>query len=203
MIQAVVIDNDTFGTRESFRNNDRIQYDFAVTGPGFAPDLSQADLLIDPNGADHVAMLSIREQVHAFLQRGGALFCFCGWFTDWVPGNRWLHDISKPTSTIRYHLNEDRHGLLRDVKLDDFMFNHGISGWWACGYIEAAPGAQILLADTWQRPVIVVDESSTPGRMVLTASGPVSEGFGYAGKDSCIARFYDNLLRFVGCDQTA
>ncbi len=203
MIQAVVIDNDTFGTRESFRDSERIQYQFANTGPGFAPDLSQADLLIVPNGSDHLAMLAIRAQVHDFLQRGGTLFCFCGWFTDWVPGNRWLHDISQPTSAIRYQIHEDRHGLLQDINLDEFIFNHGISGWWACGYIEAAPGAQVLLADTWQRPVIVVDESSMPGRMVLTASGPVSEGFGYAQKNIGIARFYDNLLRFVGCDQTA
>jgi len=37
MIQAVVIDNDTFGTREAFQDNPRIRYQFAGTGSDFAP----------------------------------------------------------------------------------------------------------------------------------------------------------------------
>ena len=87
----------------------------------------------------------------------------------------------------------DPHGLLQGLDLDQLNFSHGMSGWWACGYIQAAPGADVLLADTWQRPIVVLDEVSTAGRMLLTASGPLAD-VTYAGQsDTALVALYRNF----------
>jgi hypothetical protein len=75
---------------------------------------------------------------------------------------------------VRYRARRDRRGLLAGVPLDHLNFSHGMSGWWACGFIEPAPGADVVLEDTWGRPVVVLDEATTAGAMLLTASGPLA-----------------------------
>ena len=202
MIHATVVSNGIQGLERSFRSNATVQYTFVETGAHFDLDLAGTDLLIVPNGSDHVAMLKVKTSVRAFLDTGGMLFCFDGWFTDWVPANQWVHSNEKKTRDIRYFVGEDRYGLFEDVELDHLQFNHGISGWWACGYIEAAAGAEVVLHDTWNRPMIVLDETSTNGLMILTASGPLGD----AGIDvseapdatpNGLTTLYRNLIRLA------
>ena len=50
-----------------------------------------------------------------------------------------------------------------------------MSGWWACGYIKPNPGADVVIEDTWHRAIVVLDDVSTNGRMLLTASGPLAD----------------------------
>ena len=195
MLTALVISNG-IGAADAYQSNTDIRYDVAEVGPGFRLDLDGYDILLVPNGADHVAMLSVRDDVRAFLERGGALFCFCGWFTNWIPGNRWIHDNRHPTREVRHHLGTDRHGLFAGVDLAKFDHNrHGISGWWACGYIEPAAGADAVLLDTWDRALVVLDETTTPGLILATASGPLGDFGSYGG--GALAAVYDNLLRHV------
>jgi len=175
MLHAVVISNAILGLEHLFRSDDLVTYRFEEVTAGFDPDFGGADVLIVPNGCDHVAMLKIRDRVRAFLDAGKTLLCFDGWFTAWVPGNQWVHDNEKATKAIRYHVRADRYGLFDGVELDHLQFNHGISGWWACGYIKAAASADVVLADTWERPIIVFDEATTNGLMILTASGPLGD----------------------------
>jgi len=195
-LKALVVSNDLFELESMFTGNEYIEYRFTPVERDFRLDMSGVDLLIVPNGCDHVAMLKVRAAVREFLHRGGALFCFDGWFTDWIPGHRWVHSNEKATRDIRYSVQTDRHGLFEGVNLDDLQFNHGISGWWACGYIEAAPGSDILLVDTWGRPMIVVDETSTPGLLILTASGPLGD-FSYEGTVNGLSILYQNMLHYV------
>ena len=195
MLSALVISNG-IGAAEAYRSNTDIRYDVIEIGPGFRFDADGYDVLLVPNGTDHVAMLHARDDVRAVLERGGALFCFCGWFTDWVPGNRWIHDNSYPTKDVRHHLGIDRHGLFAGVDLAKFDHNrHGISGWWACGYIEPAPDADAVLLDTWGRAVVVLDEATTPGLILATASGPLGDFGDYGG--GALAAVYGHLLRYV------
>ena len=183
MINAKVISNGIEGLDENmFRPNEQISYDFEEVTEQFNPQLEGFDLLIVPNGSDQVAMLKIKDKVRAFLEAGNALFCFDGWFTNWIPGNQWIMDNSKKTINIRYELKTDRYNLFNGVDIKSLNFSHGISGWWACGYIEAAEHADVVMADTWDRPMIVLDEVSTNGRMILTASGPVAD-YTYATTD--------------------
>jgi len=194
MIRAAVIDNGLSWIGACYPANAAIDFARLPARSAHASDLHQYDWVVVPNGSDHVALWRARAAVSSVLERGGVLTCGDGWFTDWVPGNRWIHDNSQPTALVRYRIRSDRHGLLRDIDLDDFNFRDGISGWWACGYIEAAPGAEVLLEDTWGRPVLVLDEHSTPGKMLLSASGPLAENH---GGNAGIDRFWQRALQFL------
>lgn len=197
MLHALLISNGLVGLDQYYVSNARVHYTTCLITKDFDPDLLPYDLLVVPNGSDHVAMLKIKDKVRAFLDEGRALVCCDGFFTAWVPGNQWVMDNSRRTQDVRYAPGTDRHGLLRGLDLDQLNFSHGMSGWWACGYLRAAPGADVLLVDTWQRPVVVLDEVSTGGRMLLTASGPLAD-VTYAGQsDSALVTLYRNFIHLL------
>lgn len=200
-LKALVISSHIVGQEDTFLSNERVSYTWAPVERDFAPDLTDYDLLIVPNGSDQIAMYKIRAQVQQFLASGKALACFDGWFTDWIPGHRWVMDNSKKTIELRYFLKDDAAGLFEGVNLDHLIFSNGISGWWACGYIEPHPQARVVLEDTWQRPIIVLDEASSPGTIFLTASGPLADKT-YATTDdqraeAGVARLYQNFIDFL------
>ncbi|MEL6845814.1 MAG: hypothetical protein AAFP02_21620, partial [Bacteroidota bacterium] len=102
---------------------------------------------------------------------------------------------------VRYSLQEDPYHFFQDVNLNSLIYSNGISGWWACGYIEPALQAKVILEDTWGRAIMVLDEVSTAGKIVMTASGPLSDKT-YATTDDAfseadLARLYQNLLHIV------
>ncbi len=202
MLHAAYIDNGIEGLEQSFRNHERVRYTPLPVTASFAPDLMPFDLLIVPNGSDHRAMSKIRDRVRDFLGRGRAVFCFDGWTSEWVPGNRWVFDCDKPTREVRYAIRRDRYDLFRGVALDELIFHHGISGWWACGYIEPAARADVVLEDTWGRPVFVLDEQTTAGITVLTASGPLGD-FDLEGQANSLSILYRNCLDLVSDRATA
>lgn len=197
MLQALLISNGIVGLDQWFVSGDLVRYTVCHVTRDFAPDLMGYDLLLVPNGSDHVAMLKIKDQVRAFLDAGKALVCADGWFTAWVPGNQWVMDNAHRTQDVRYFVDSDRHGLLHGLALDELNFSHGMSGWWACGYIQAAPGAEVVLHDTWQRPIVVLDETTTRGRMLLTASGPLADVTHAGQSDSALVTLYRNFLHLL------
>ncbi|AWM32480.1 hypothetical protein [Hymenobacter nivis] len=197
MLQALLISNGLQGLEKYFVSNEWAHYTTCLITKDFDPELLPYDLLVVPNGSDHIAMLKIKDKVRAFLDAGRALVCCDGFFTAWVPGNQWVMDNSRRTMDVRYSSVTDRHHLLDNLDLDQLNFSHGMSGWWACGYIQAAPGADVLLADTWQRPIVVLDEVSTGGRMLLTASGPLAD-ITYAGQsDTALVALYRNFIHLL------
>jgi hypothetical protein len=201
MIQAAVISNGIQGIHRYFMSSDRVTYNILTVDGNFDPDLESYHLLIIPNGCDHIAMAKLKNKVRSFLDMGKSLFCMDGWFTEWVPGNQWIMDNSKKSIEVRYALKTDRYNLFDDVNLESFIFSHGISGWWSCGYIEAAPLADVIVEDTWNRPIIVLDEKTTNGLMFLTASGPLGDSAGQATDDehsmSDLTKLYQNVLSLV------
>lgn len=201
-LDAVVVSNGLQGLDGMFPDDARARYRVVATSAAFDPDFSGADLVVVPNGSDHVAMQRAAAAVRRHLDAGGALFCFDGWFTPWVPGNRWVMDNSRPTRDVRYRVRTDRHGLLAGVPLDHLNFSHGMSGWWACGYIEPAPGADVLLEDTWGRPVVVLDEATAAGPMLLTASGPLAN-VAWGDEHAGLLTFYHNLVDHVSARRAA
>lgn len=200
-IQALIISNGIEGLSSLYQPNEKIHYDWVEVEAHFDPDLSGYELLIVPNGTDHIALFRIRDKVRAFLDNGGALFCFDGWFTDWVPGNRWVMDNTRKSIDVRYKVKDDPFGLAQRFQVEDLNFSHGISGWWACGYIEPSAQAHVLLEDTWGRPLVVIDDTTTNGLMVLTASAPAAD-ISYAttddsAADRAMSDLYGALLSLV------
>ncbi len=206
-LKAAIIYNGIEGLDQLYRDNELVAYDLLEVTASFQPDLTDYGLLVVPNGSDQVALYRIRDLIADFLAAGKTLFSFDGWFTDWVPGNRWIMDNSKKTIDIRYRIKDDPFGISHHFNVEDLNFSHGISGWWACGYIKAAPGALVLLEDTWGRPLVVIDQFTTAGTMVLSASGPLAD-FSYATTDDdkayqAMADFYRSLLHFVHPSETS
>lgn len=195
-LDIVVVSNGLQGLDGMFPETAQARYRTVATAPDFDPSFDGADVVIVPNGSDHVAMQRAAGAVRTHLHGGGALFCFDGWFTPWVPGNRWVMDNSKATKDVRYRVRTDRHGLFAGVPVADFEWSHGMSGWWACGYIEPAPGADVVLEDTWGRAIVVLDEATTPGAMLLTASGPLA-GVRFGAEHAGLLTLYDHLLTFA------
>ncbi|CCH02580.1 hypothetical protein FAES_4581 [Fibrella aestuarina BUZ 2] len=201
MLNALLISNNIARLTDYFVSNDLVTYTVAAVSKPFDPDLTPYDLLVVPNGSDHVAMLAIKDKVRAFLDAGKTVICADGWFTDWVPGNQWVMNNTKRTIEVRYTLKTDRYGLFDGVNVDDLTFSHGMSGWWSCGYVEPSPEADVLLDDTWGRAIVVLDETSTNGTLFLTASGPLAD-VTYAGKqDSALVILYRNLIRHIARQQ--
>lgn len=201
MMKAAVISNGIEAIETLYQSNQEISYDFLEVTKHFDPDLWPYDILIAPNGTDHVALFRIRKKVADFLAAGKTVLCFDGWFTDWIPGNQWVMDNTKRTIDIRYFIKDDPFGITKDFSAEELTFSHGISGWWACGYIEAAAKATVILEDTWGRPLVVVDDKTTNGLMVLSASGPLAD-VSYATTDDdkaykAMADLYRGILRFI------
>jgi len=197
MKRALVVSNG-IGAEQAFPSTKEICFDVVQVVPSLALELAGYDLLVVPNGADHVAMFRNRVKVREFLDQGKALACFCGWFMDWIPGNRWIHDNEHPTKQVRHYKGDDPLGLLDGVDLGRLDHNeHGISGWWSCGYIQAATGANTLIYDTWGRSMVITDSVSTAGLMFLTASGPLGSYGRYYDATSPIARMYENFLNHI------
>ena len=206
-LKAALISNGIEGLERLFVSNDAVEYDFLKVTKDFRPDLMGYDILIAPNGTDNIAMGRIKDMVKAFLDQGGTLFCFDGWFTDWIPGNQWVMDNTQKTIDVRYKVKDDPFGLSRQFSIEDLNFNYGISGWWSCGYIDAAPGAHVLIEDIWQRPLVVIDDSSTNGLMVLTASGPTAD-VAFGGESTrpeyqAMADLYRSFLHLVKTQRQA
>ena len=196
MLQAALIDNGVHGATDYFAGRTGIRYRTERIGAGWAPDFSHDDVIVVPNGSDHVALYRVREQVARFLESGGTVLCFCGFFTPWLPGNVWVHDNSRPNREVRYHAVNDALGLLDGVDVARLSTeSHGISGWWACGGIETAHASSVVLADTWNRAVLVADTRSTAGLIIATASGPLGERDAAADDDAGLLRLYRNIIR--------
>lgn len=174
-IKAAVVSNGIEGLREYFVSSEVIHYSFLEITKEFNPDLDAFNLLIVPNGSDHIAMFKIKDKVAVFLEKGNTIFCFDGWFTNWLPNNQWIMSNDMKSIDQRYSVKSDCHNLLKNVNIDDLIYNNNISGWWSCGYIETTIDAEVILQDSWQRPVVVFDEKSTNGTIFLTASGPLGD----------------------------
>jgi hypothetical protein len=198
LLRGTVVSNGIGGEKGYLGSPD---IDFSVTeiGADFSLDLSSTDVLLVPNGSDNVALSRVSGSIRTFLDRGGTLICCDGWVAPWVPGNEWVMDNDYRTIDVRYRLVTDRFGVMNGVDADALTYRHGISGWWACGYINAASGADVILEDSWGRPIIVVDTVTTGGIIALTASGPIGPWAGHDNSPSGIAinKLYDNFLKLA------
>lgn len=201
MLKTAIISNGIEGLKASFQPRPELEIDFLEVGPAFNPNLEPYELLIIPNGSDQVALGRIKDKIADFLAAGKTLLCFDGWFTNWMPGNQWVMDNSKKTIDVRYFLKNDPYDFLEGIELDELIFSNGISGWWACGYIKAAQDANIILEDTWQRPIMILDEKTTNGKIVATASGPLGD-YAYGTTDDdrsmkSLTKIYQNILNWA------
>ncbi len=157
-------------------------------------DLSTYDVFIAPNGTDHVALYRNREKIQSFLDDGKALLCFCGWTTDWIPGSTWEMQYDIPLRTYEITFPNPSHPLLRGIKIDEVNISNGKRGFWVCGHINPAPGAEPLMVNNLNQAVMILDEHTTKGTIVATASGPLP---GFAEEGSTERHSFDILFENI------
>ncbi len=200
-MKAAVISNSIEGIEKYFVANDRIDYTFLEVIKDFNPNLEPYDLLIVPNGSDNIAMAKLKNKVADFLNDGKTLFCFDGWFTDWIPGNQWIMNNELKSIDLRYSIKDDPYNLFENVDINELIYNHKISGWWSCGFIKTSPQTIVLMEDTWNRPIIAIDETSTKGTIVMTASGPLGDGAAIPTEEksdgNALTQLYRNMVEMV------
>ena len=198
MINAAVVNSGVHGSKSGFKDNDQIKYTYLDITKNFNPDLSSFNLLLTGNPTDHVALYKIKDKIADFLDAGNSLFCFSGWYTNYIPGNRWVMERDIKSIDIRYFKESDKNNLLDGVNIDELIFMNGISGWWACGHIEASPNAEILLVDILNRPIMILDEQTTNGTIICTSGGPLN---GRKSKNEenlpAVNVLYNNLIDYI------
>lgn len=198
MLKAIVINSGTHDSEKAFISNEKVEYTHFYVDENFNPELAGFDLLITGNPTDHIALFKIKDKIYDFLQNGKALFCFSGWYLDYIPGNRWVMERDIKSIDIRYFKGKDQYGLLNNVNIDELIFQNGISGWWACGHIEASEKVDVILHDTLKRPIMILDEETTPGIIICTASGPLSDRVrDEERKSNAVVQLYQNLIDFI------
>lgn len=176
MLNIALIDSGVEGTARYFGESTTVRLRVERISAQWQPDFSGDDLVIAPNGTNHVALYEARAAIRAHLDRGGVLACFCGFFTPWIPGNVWVHDNSQALRDVRYRIVNDDLGLFEGVTADELAVeSHGISGWWACGHIRTAHADSVVLTDNFKRVLVIADARSTPGLIIATASGPLAD----------------------------
>ena len=197
MLQVAVVDNGIHGLRDRFVDSVAVSYRFEPITRGWSPRFAE-DVVIVPNGSDHLSLYRARHAIEAVLERGGAVLCFCGCYTPWLPGTHWRHDNTRPNREVRYQIARDPLNLMDGVDPHRLSTDsHGINGWWACGELITVDPQSVVLVDTWNRAVLVADTRSTPGLIVATASGPLGDGTSDAPDDDGTRRLYRNLMRVV------
>lgn len=168
-------------------------------------NLNDYDMFIAPNGTDHEALYRNRQAVRSLLDNGGAVLCFCGWNTDWIPGARWQMQMNIPLRTYEITFPNPEHPLLAGVCIDEVNISNGKRGFWTCGHIETSGNADVLMVNNLNEAVFIVDENTTNGCIIATASGPLP-GFSEDTEGSRQHSFdilFDNILRYCGQRQVA
>ena len=174
-MNIAVLDNGIGYLAETYNADNFAGHSFTII-PALAlgeSDISGYDIFIAPNGTDHVALYRNRDKISDFLAGGGAVLCFCGWTTDWIPGSTWEMQYNIPLRTYEITFPDPEHPLLRGIRIDEVNINNGKRGFWVCGHINSAQDAEVLMVNNLNEPVMILDEHTTNGTIVATASGPL------------------------------
>ncbi len=194
-MQIALIDSGVAGTEQWYVGDSTHHYRCERISAHWQPSFDKDDVVLVPNGANHVALYEQRAQLHDFLARGGVVLCFCGFFTPWLPGNQWRHDIGRDLRQLRYDVVSDEFGLFEGVEAEELCSDtHGIRGGWACGDIQSHYADSVVLMDNFQRRLLIADRRSTAGLIIATASGPLGDDAPDAAAHGA-RRLYRNILR--------
>lgn len=194
-MRIALIDNGVAGLGDYYAASPGIEYRRERITARWQPDFGADDVILAPNGTDHVALHEARDAVQALLARGGAVLCFCGFFTPWLPGSQWRHDLGARLDALRYELRHDPLALFEDVDPESLCRDeHGIRGGWACGTISTAHASSVVLVDNFARVIMIADQRTTRGLIIATASGPLWDEAPTRAA-SGPRRLYRNVLR--------
>lgn len=161
-------------------------------------DLNDYELVVLPSSLTLEQVNVIKDQLHKYLNNNGVVFCFSADAVDALPHN--AINKSKKVPEIHYTLYDDTYGFFKDV---DTEVLNSISQhkWSSQGFIESEHDVQVVVCSYEKLPVMVVDEISTSGTMVITAGLGMLENTIEGASDPDLAaelsKLWENMLSLV------
>lgn len=141
-------------------------------------DLSRFDGVIVPDRLHGRLLNAARPQLLDLLERGRTLIVFGEQApirtqpSGWLPGVEWEH---RPTN-FWWWLDKDADSGLRQRCPHDPIWSHislADATWHQHGVFWPPEGAKVLVSTADGGAVLYVDETSTPGRLVMTTLDPM------------------------------
>jgi hypothetical protein len=142
-------------------------------------DLGRFDGLLVPEGLHHLRLQAAAPQIGAFLDCGGTVLLFGDQPLAWLPGLDWQFGEARRPGPGDLVAQQRGHSFHRHLSLDDVWHHHGV--------FHPPAGAEVLLATANGDAVLYLDQSSTPGTLLVTSldllvhagtsGNPISERF--------------------------
>jgi hypothetical protein len=157
-------------------------------------DLSAYGGLLVPGSVDQEFMLTQRERIRAFLDRGRVLVFSGHLFRPWLPGAQPF--VPAPIRSFRDYVvvPVTPHPIFEGVLPEDLTFRRGVAGFFARGSHPPPAGAEVLLALAGGQPIVYVDRVSTAGTILVHAGNDL---LGYAGDDTTAGRVGPQLVAWI------
>lgn len=196
MIKALVLDCGRPILHDAYVSTFDVLTD--IVPPAEITSIEDYDLVILPSSMQGEKIAHLRNELRQYLNKNGVVFCFSGTCIDYLPGNTWKIDEDIPS--IHYTLYDDTYGFFKDVDLDIL---NGIDkhGWKSEGYIKSENDVQVVVCSYEQLPVMVVDEITTSGTIVITAGLGMLEkavaDLSHPKLEMELKKVYENMLTLV------
>lgn len=135
-------------------------------------DLDAFDVILVPCRTPADRMIPHAARLRAYLDKGGTIVATGESHSElWLPG---LHFTPQPTN-FWWWLEEGADLGVRVQRPDHSLFGYLTEAdctYHLHGYFDAPEGAEVLVVDGAERPILYIDEVTTAGRMVLTTLDP-------------------------------
>jgi len=166
-------------------------------------DLLKYNVLVVPRETNQEEMHRIKPKIRQFLDQGRTLISFGEMVVPWLPECVWHNrrlrvcymadDPAKSwdkgkVETQELRIEEPEHSLFDGITLDDMK-------WHFHGVYQPRPGQRTLLSDSQGGAVILLDETSFAGKLLVTTLDP-EEHAGF-GEVTVTLRFLAKCIEWV------
>ena len=164
MIRALVVDCGRPLLKDAYTSSVDVLIDVRKAEEVY--ELDSYELVVLPSTLTGNQSKILEKKIVEYLSKNGVVFCFSSHCIDCLPSNHWDRSVDIPS--IHYALYDDTYNFFKDV---DVSILNRISdhGWKSEGFIKSENEVQVVVCSYEELPVMIVDEISTSGTMVITA----------------------------------
>lgn len=159
-------------------------------------DLTAYKGLIITNYVDEQFMWEQKAVLENYLNNGGVIFSFAEMSISYLPNAPiW----QRSPITIRERdiiLCEPVHPMFAGIDPYDLNYRRGVKGFFTRGYFEQLPkGAEVLVKDQQDAPIIYIDRESTNGTLIVGAGTDLYQV--YRDEESSANRLTTQILETI------
>lgn len=138
-------------------------------------ELPQMDLtafagLIITNYVDEDFMVTYRSVLERYLEGGGVIFSLSEMSKSYLPNAPIWHRSPTALKEREIIVTEPVYPMFEGVNPYDLNYRQGVKGFFTRGYFKELPqGAEVIVKDELDAPIIYVDRDSTNGVLIVGA----------------------------------